>query len=65
MAQEKPSKFDEKINLKEAARFLGIAESTARRWAWEGKIPVYKVSSRCVCSLRELEDFLKIRKREK
>ena len=34
------------LNYKEVAHELGIAEYTARRWMWEGRIPSVKLGKK-------------------
>lgn len=48
------------LRVKDAATFLGIAQSTFWRWAQEGKLPKgIRLSTRCTVWKREdLEQFL-------
>ncbi|MDL2286718.1 helix-turn-helix domain-containing protein [Desulfococcaceae bacterium OttesenSCG-928-F15] len=51
------------LRVKDAATFLGIAQSTFWRWAQEGKLPKgIRLSTRCTVWKREdLEAFLEQR----
>jgi DNA (cytosine-5)-methyltransferase 1 len=34
--------FDQYLQIKNAAEFLGVSENTLRNWTRQGKIPVYR-----------------------
>lgn len=55
---------DRLITLRDAARALGVAERTLRAWAATARLPVVRLSSRCVrVALRDLDAFIEERRR--
>lgn len=36
------------LNVQEASRLIGVAETTLYHWVSEGRIPVVKLSRRCI-----------------
>jgi len=49
---------EEMLDTAGAARYLGVAEQTVRKWARLGKIPCYRYSPKAVrFSRSDLEEF--------
>ena len=55
-----PNTNKKKLNEKEAARHLGVSVRCVQNWRKEGKIPFYRISSRCIrYDLAEIERALR------
>jgi excisionase family DNA binding protein len=51
------------IDVIEAAPRVGVKPKTLRRWAWEGRIPYYRLSGKAIrFDPRDLEKFLAARR---
>ena len=46
------------LSIKDAARFLAIAETTLRQWLCSGKFPYVKAGRRTLIAAQDLTDFV-------
>ncbi len=46
------------LSIKDAARFLAIAETTLRQWLCSGKFPYVKAGRRTLIDAQDLTDFV-------
>lgn len=55
---------NQRLNLKEAAQFLGIAYKTLRNWRYEGRPapPFYMIGTKVVYKLSDLEAWMEARR---
>ena len=56
---EKEKKIKEKMNIKEASKYLGISEPTINRKKDQGIIPFSKLGGRVVFSKKDLDEYFK------
>ena len=56
---EKEKKVKEKMNIKEASKYLGISEPTINRKKADGIIPFSKLGGRVIFSKKELDEYYK------
>lgn len=54
---EKRKKIKDKMNISQAAEYLGISKSTVNRKKDEGEIPFSKIGGRVVYSKKELDKW--------
>ncbi len=52
------------IGPHELSQFLDMKPDTIYSWIWQRKIPYFKIGSRVKFDLREIEEWLKEKKRE-
>ena len=45
--------------LEEAAKYIGLAPSTLRRWAWERRIPVVKLGRKVLFRQDVLDELIR------
>ncbi len=51
------------LDADEAAKYVKLAPTTLRRWAWEGKVPSVKLGRRLLFRRESLEEFIKANER--
>lgn len=49
------------LRMPEVAKCLGVSEVTVRRWAWQGKIPVVRISRLVMVSEKDLDKLIDAR----
>lgn len=59
MTNPNPQIKQKYLNLKELSVLTGRPLSTLRRWAWERRFPLYRMSNRIIVSLEEFESWLR------
>ena len=59
LEEQKNKKVKEKMNIKEAAKYLGISEPTINRKKDQGIIPFSKLGGRVVFSKKDLDEYFK------
>ena len=55
MHQDQPQRL---LSASEAARYLGIAEETARAWGRQGRLPVVRLGRRMLFDRRALDALI-------